>query len=196
MTDTIAGSGRTGSGLEAAARRVDNAIERAGLLDPAAQKVALAVKSAVEEFHREGLRTVVRRLKDDPDGRRLLFELVDDPGVYALLLMHGLVRADPVTLAEHALAEVRPYLESHGGGVELVGVQLPVVRVRLNGACTGCSQSSATLREVVEQAMVTGVPGVQRVEVVPADPRPAVVPVGDVRLRPGAAPPAVAGAGD
>lgn len=188
-----------GSGLDAAAKRVDTAVERAGLLEPAAQKVALALKAAVEEFHREGLRTIVRRLKDDPDGRRLLFELVDDLGVYALLLMHGLVRADPGTLAERALAEVRPYLESHGGGVELVGVELPVVRVRLSGTCTGCSQSSATLRDVVEQAMVTGVPGVERVEVVPADPRPTLVPLGDVRLRPGAAasapPPAIAAAG-
>jgi Fe-S cluster biogenesis protein NfuA len=182
--------------LDVAARRVDTAVERAGLLEPAAQQVAMALKQAVEEFHREGLRTIVARLKDDPDGRRVLFDLVDDPGVYALLLMHGLVRADPVTLAERALVEVRPYLESHGGGVELVGVEPPVVRVRLSGACNGCSQSSATLRQVVEQAMVTGVPGVQRVEVVPAEPELALVPLGSVRLRPGAAPAAgVAGAG-
>jgi Fe-S cluster biogenesis protein NfuA len=186
----MTGAGQGTNPLDVAARRVDTAVERAGLLDPAAQKVALALKSAVEEFHREGLATIVRRLKDDPDGRRLLFELVDDPGVYALLLMHGLVRADPVTLAERALAEVRPYLESHGEGVELAGVELPVVRVRLSGACTGCSQSSATLRQVVEQAMVTAVPGAERVEVVPAAAQPSLVPLGSVRLRPGAAPPA------
>ena len=130
--------------LDDAARRVDNAVERAGLLEPSAQRVALALKAAVEEFHREGLRTIVARLKDDPDGRRLLFELV--------------------------------------------GVEPPVVRVRLSGACQGCSQSSATLREVVEQALVVAVPGVQRVEVVAAEPAPALVPLGEVRLRPGAGP--------
>jgi Fe-S cluster biogenesis protein NfuA len=172
--------------VDDAARRVDNAVERAGLLEPGAHQVAMALKAAVEGFHREGLRTIVTRLKGDPDGRRLLFELADDPGVYALLLLHGLVRADPVTLAQRALDEVRPYLQSHGGGVELVGVEPPVVRVRLNGACQGCSQSSATLRQVVEQAVVTAVPGVERVEVVPAAPRPTLVPLGDVRLRPGA----------
>lgn len=172
--------------VDDAARRVDNAVERAGLLEPGARQVALALKAAVEGFHREGLRAIVARLKDDPDGRRLLFELADDPGVYALLLLHGLVRADPATVAQRALDEVRPYLESHGGGVELVGVEVPVVRVRLSGACQGCSQSSATLRQVVEQAVVTAVPGVERVEVVPAAPRPTLVPLGDVRLRPGA----------
>jgi Fe-S cluster biogenesis protein NfuA len=181
-------AGKGGTELELAARRVDTALERAGLLDPSAQKVALALKTAVEEFHRAGLVTVVRRLKDDPDGRRLLFELVDDPGVYALLLMHGLVRADPATLAERALAQVRPYVESHGGSVELAEVAPPVIRVRFGGTCSGCSGSSATLRDVVEQALVTGVPGVERVEVAPAAREPALVPLGSVGLRAGVTP--------
>ena len=128
---------------------------------------------------------VVRQLKDDPRGKELLFELVDDPVVYALLVMHGIVRADPVTLANRALEEVRPYLESHGGGVELVGVELPVARVRLSGTCNGCSASSTTLREVVERALVAAVPGLHQVEVVPNDPEPTMVPLTSVGLRPG-----------
>ncbi len=175
------------SAVEKAARRVDTAVERASLLDETSKKVALDLKAAVEGFHREALVTIVRTLKDDPRGKELLFGLVDDPGVHALLVMHGIVRADPTTLAQRALEDVRPYLASHGGGVELVGVELPVARVRLSGACTGCSQSSATLREVVERAVVAAVPGVQQVEVVPADPTP-VIPLQEVRLRPGAGP--------
>ncbi len=73
--------------------------------------------------------------------------------------MHGIVRADSLTLAQRALEDVRPYLDSHGGGVELVGVEPPVARVRLSGACSGCSQSATTLREVVERALAAGVPG-------------------------------------
>ena len=34
-----------------------------------------------------------------------------------------------------ALDEVRPYLESHGGDVELLGVEDGVVRLRLQGSC-------------------------------------------------------------
>jgi hypothetical protein len=111
-TGAVGASGMTADPLDAAARRVDNAVDRVGLLDPAERTVAPALKSAAEEFHAQGLRTIVRRLLDDADGRRLLFELVDDPGICALLLMHGLVRADPATLAVQALAEVRPHLES------------------------------------------------------------------------------------
>jgi Fe-S cluster biogenesis protein NfuA/nitrite reductase/ring-hydroxylating ferredoxin subunit len=174
--------------LDRAARRVDTAMERVELLDPAARKVATDLKAALEEFHREGLVRIVRALKADPRGKELLFGLVDDPVVYALLAMHGIVRADPTTLAQRALEEVRPYLESHGGGVALVEVELPVVRVRLSGACTGCSASATTLREVVERAVVAAVPGVHQVEVVPAEPARPVVPVGSIGLHPAATP--------
>ena len=173
--------------LDRAARRVDTAMERVGLLDAPARKVAEDLKAALEEFHREGLVRVVRALKADPRGKELLFELVDDPVVYALLAMHGIVRADPVSLARRALEEVRPYLESHGGGVTLVGVELPVARVSLSGSCNGCSSSATTLREVVERALVVAVPGLHQVEVVPAEPEPALVPLASVGLRPGAA---------
>ncbi|HEX2809346.1 MAG TPA: NifU family protein, partial [Kineosporiaceae bacterium] len=137
----------TSDDLDRAVRRVDTAVERVGLLDAASRTVALDLKAAMEEFHRDGLVRIVKALKVDPRGKELLFELVDDPVVYALLTMHGIVRADPTVLARRALEEVRPYLESHGGGVSLVGLELPVARVSLSGACTGCSQSASTLRE-------------------------------------------------
>jgi Fe-S cluster biogenesis protein NfuA/nitrite reductase/ring-hydroxylating ferredoxin subunit len=169
--------------LDAAARRVDVAVERAGLLDGESRRVAMDLKAAIEAFHREGLVRLVRRVVQDPRGKDLMAEAVDDPVVYALLVMHGIVRADPLTLARQALEEVRPYLHSHGGGVELVGVEPPVVRVRLSGACTGCSQSATTLREVVERALAARVPGLERVEVVPSEPAPAVIPLEAVGVR-------------
>ena len=171
--------------LDAAARRVDTMLERASLLDERSQRVALDLKAAVEEFHRDALVRVVRKLKDDPRGKELLFELVDDPVVYALLVMHGIVRADPATLAQRVLEDVRPYLESHGGGVELVGVELPVARIRLSGTCNGCSSSATTLREVVERALVAAVHGLHQVEVVPNDPVPTTIPLSSIGLRPG-----------
>lgn len=171
-----------GTDLDAAARRVDTAVERAELLDAPSRRVAMDLKAAVEDFHREGLLRLVRRLKEDPRGKELLFELVDDPVVYALLVMHGIVRADPMTLAQQALNEVRPYLESHGGGVELVAVEPPVARVRLSGACSGCSQSATTLRELVETALITRA-GLERVEVVPAEPEQVTIALGSIGVR-------------
>jgi hypothetical protein len=44
------------------------------------------------------------------------------------------------------------------------------------------------LREIVERAIVAGVPGAHEVQVVPSAPEPALVPLSAVGLRPGAAP--------
>jgi nitrite reductase/ring-hydroxylating ferredoxin subunit len=77
--------------------------------------------------------------------------------------------------------------------VTLVGVELPVARISLSGSCNGCSSSATTLRDVVERALVSAVPGLHQVEVVPTAPEPTLVPLGAVGLRPGAAPPAQSG---
>jgi len=89
---------------------------------------------------------------------------VDDELVAHLLLLHGL---HPVPVRERvigALDEVRPYLASHGGGVELLGVDDGVVRLRLEGSCHGCPSSAATLRGAVEEAIARAAPDVERVE--------------------------------
>jgi len=52
-----------------------------------------------------------------------------------------------------ALNRVRPYMESHGGNVELLGIEDGVARLRLEGSCKTCSASSATLELAVRQAL-------------------------------------------
>jgi Fe-S cluster biogenesis protein NfuA len=42
---------------------------------------------------------------------------------------------------ETVLDELRPYLMADGGNVELVEVEGPVVKVRLQGACGSCPSS-------------------------------------------------------
>jgi hypothetical protein len=96
--------------LAALAGSVDHAIAEVRTLDETARGKAFALESAIEAFHRVGLTTIVRRLKDDPRGRELLFELTRDPAVYALFTLHGIVRSPPVEAP-----------------VELVQIQLPVV---------------------------------------------------------------------
>lgn len=152
------------------AERVDRAVAEAGALEPAVRAKALALKSAIEEFHKVGLTKIVRRLKEDPRGKELLFELVDDPTVYALFSMHGLVRADLRTRVGRVIEMVRPTLQSHGGDVTLVDVRDSRVFVRLSGNCNGCSMSSVTLRTTVEESLKEHVPEVEGVEVVPTEP--------------------------
>lgn len=163
--------------LEYLATRVDRAIAEVQGLEPEQRNKALAIKSAIEEFHKVGLTNIVKKLKQDPRGKELLFELVDDPTVFALFSMHGLVRADMKTQVLRVLDMVRPYMQSHGGDVTLVDVQDRVVYVRLQGNCQGCSMSSITLRNTVEESLKQQIPEVERVEVVPNDVEAPSVPV-------------------
>lgn len=174
--------------LEVLARRVDAAVAALAELDPTARAAAEELKAAVEEVHRAGLTTIVARMRADDAARPLLFDLVDDPVVRMLLTLHGIIRPDPVTLAERALAAVRPQLHSHGGDVTLVRVDDRVAFVRLEGACNGCSMASVTLRELVEAALLQGVPSLEAVEVVSGEATPTLIPVEALRIPPRAEP--------
>jgi len=161
--------------FETLAKRVDDAVAALADLDPAARAVAEELKDAVEAIHRAGLVTIVRRLRAEDATRAALFELVDDPVVLMLLRLHGIVRPDPVTEANRVLEQVRPALQAHGGDVTLVGIADGVAEVRLHGACNGCSMAAATLRELVEKALVDGVAAVTAVRVLPNEPEPALI---------------------
>jgi Fe-S cluster biogenesis protein NfuA len=87
-----------------------------------------------------------------------LSTLAGDPVVASVLLMHGLY---PVPLEQRvleALEEVRPYLESHDGDVELVALEEGVARLRLIGSCNGCGASAATLELAIEEALQAAAP--------------------------------------
>ena len=166
--------------FEQRAEAVDEALKAVEELDGEAKKAASALKDAVEAFHREALVHIVKTLKDDPSGKPILFDLVDDPSVRAVLGLHGIIRADPMVRAKVALDTVRPYLQSHGGDVELVRIEDGAAFVRLQGSCNGCSMSAVTLREGVEEALVKGVDEVDRVEVLEDEPTAAFIPLSAV----------------
>ena len=126
------------------------------------------------------LSTLVETLERDGDERALmLLELVDaihrpaiaglaagdtgDPAVQVVLAMYGLVDVAPELLVEEALDDVRPYIESHGGQVELVRVDGGEVHLRLGGACDGCAGSTATLTRGIEQAVRDHFPAFERI---------------------------------
>lgn len=168
--------------FEELAQRVDDAVAALEGLDPAARKTAEELQAAIEGMHRAGLVSIVRRLRADDAGRAALFELVDDPAVHLLLSLHGIIRPDPVTHAGQVLESVRPQLHSHGGDVSLVRIDGGTAFVRLEGACNGCSMSSVTLRNLVEEALVQGVPSITAVEVVKDRPSPTLIPVESLRI--------------
>ncbi|MBC7287495.1 MAG: NifU family protein [Armatimonadetes bacterium] len=68
---------------------------------------------------------------------------------------------------EEVLRKVKPYLEAHGGSVDLVSVSDDgIVEVRLQGACRGCPMSEMTLRLGIEQVLKEAIPEVAEVRAV------------------------------
>lgn len=124
------------------------------------------------------------RLDDDA-----LAALAGDELVAGLLLVHGLHPYDVTTRVEQALDGVRPYLGSHGGDVELLGVSDDgVVRLRLLGSCDGCPSSSVTLTLAVEGAVDAAAPEITAIEVETDDADAAgdagpLIPVDALRAR-------------
>lgn len=69
---------------------------------------------------------------------------------------------------EETLDAVRDSLKSHGGNVELVGIDDDnTVRVRLQGACQGCPGAAMTMKNGIEKILKEKVPAIK--EVVAAD---------------------------
>ena len=160
------------------AEKIDKALKKVEeLTDEEAKMHALGLKTAVEDFHKFALTKIVQKLKSDERGKELLFELVDEPSVYALLQLHGIVKPNINLRITQVLDLVRPYMQSHGGDVEFVKYEDTTVYVKLSGSCNGCSQSAVTLRDGVEEALKHNIPEIKNVEVVANEPSPALIQI-------------------
>jgi Fe-S cluster biogenesis protein NfuA len=129
--------------------------------DPATAEIAEEIVRLVVELYGAGLERTVELA-----GPEVLERLVEDELVASLLVLHGLHPKDTETRVVEALDQVRPYLGSHAGGVELVGVEPDgVVRLRLEGSCDGCPSSTMTVKLAIERAIEEAAPEVTAVEV-------------------------------
>ncbi|MGB4534005.1 MAG: NifU family protein [Synechococcus sp.] len=64
---------------------------------------------------------------------------------------------------EKVLDELRPFLMADGGNVEVVEIDGPIVKVRLQGACGSCPSSTMTLKMGIERKMRESIPEVSEV---------------------------------
>ena len=65
---------------------------------------------------------------------------------------------------EEVLDELRPYLMADGGNVELVEIEGPIVKLRLQGACGSCPSSTMTLKMGIERRLRESIPEIAEVE--------------------------------
>ncbi len=133
------------------------------LADPAGRETAADAVAALVDLYGEGLRRIMAALEGE-DSDELRQWLADDEMVSHLLLMHDLHPVPLSVRVQEALESVKPYLESHGGGVEIVGVEDTTVRLRLQGSCSGCPSSTMTLKLAIEDAIRKVAPEVEEIE--------------------------------
>ena len=129
----------------------------------------------------DGLAAIVAALAEEGEpGRAVMDRLVADPLVEGLLLLHGLHPLDVDARIQRALDQVRPYLGSHAGGVQYLGVSDGVARLRLEGSCHGCPSSTVTVRLAIEGAVQDAAPEVTEVVVegMTAPPEPKLLQIG------------------
>ncbi len=114
----------------------------------------------------DGLAQIVATIGDQgPAGEEMIATLADDPLVEGLLLLHGLHPLDVDARIQRALDRVRPYLGSHAGGVEYLGVTDGIARLKLEGSCSGCPSSTVTVQLAIEGAVRDAAPEVTEVVV-------------------------------
>lgn len=142
------------------------------------EKVAELVEG-IRWLHAEGLKRLTDLLAEEPG---LLRRALDDPQVSNLLLLYDLVIVDQHERVREVMESMRPFMRSHGGEIEVLGVEEGVVRVRLLGSCHGCPSSTATLRQGIEQALAERLPGFRGIVVEGEDPLAGAEEAGNARL--------------
>ena len=140
---------------------------RVEALDDPVRGQVFALLDGIDELHRLALTRLAAQLPEDQRERLR----AGDPAVAWLFEAYA-IGIDERAAAERAIESVRPYLHSHGGDVEVMSALGGVVRVRLSGACSGCTASTITLRQGVEEALREGFPGFAAMEVAEDDALP------------------------
>jgi Fe-S cluster biogenesis protein NfuA/nitrite reductase/ring-hydroxylating ferredoxin subunit len=172
-------------GLQERAARMETLLgEIESLQDPNARAKAAEVVQVLLELYGEGLARMMEVIAEREERESLFEALAEDELVSHLLLLHGLHPLDVETRVIRALEEVRPYLRSHGGNVELLGIEGGVARVRMQGSCDGCPSSAVTLKLAIEEAVQKAAPDLEGIEAEGVtEPQPAPTLVAGPTLR-------------
>ncbi len=137
--------------------RVGEVVER--LLEHGDPAVAGDVEELVDwldVFHRDGLGRFVEMVRQWR-GELFLEQAALDPVVGELLATYsrgvGVDASAVDRVVQLALDEVRPYVHSHGGEIEVLGAVDGVVRLRMHGSCNGCTAADQTVASRIEVAL-------------------------------------------
>jgi len=156
-----------GPNLRTTSERIEALVaDLATLGDSRARAVAEELLRLLMETYGAGLARMLALAREDgAAGEMLVGRYAADNLIASLLILHGLHPLDTGTRVERALDRVRPYLGSHGGGVEVLGITGDTLQLRLDGSCHGCPSSALTMRLAVENAIREAAPEIGRIDV-------------------------------
>ena len=172
--------------LSETGERIDSLLSALGTSGPVAQQRGEDLVALVTNLYGAGLERLLEVLADAGRLDAVAFDaLAADELVSGLLLVHGLHPYDVTTRVAAALDSVRPYLGSHGGDVELLGIDdAGVVTLRMLGTCDSCPSSTVTLQLAVEGAIQAAAPEVTAIQVEPGTrSTPGLISVESLRVR-------------
>jgi len=133
--------------------------------DPEARATGVELLQSLMELNASGIERMLEMAADTgAAGQGLIDGFGRDEMVRGLLLLYGLHPVALETRVAEALVKVRPYLQSHGGNVEVLGIADGVVRLRLEGSCKSCPSSAMTLKLAIEEAIYEAAPDITAIE--------------------------------
>ena len=148
-------------------RRVEELVQAIDTwADPNLRAQAVELVQTLMDFHGAGLdRMMELTAQAGATGYAIFDDFTKDDLVSNLLLLYGLHPLDLETRIVRALDKVRPSLNLHEGGVELLGINDGVVHLSLQGNCEGCPSSAETLKHTIEEAIYAAAPDIAAIEV-------------------------------
>jgi Fe-S cluster biogenesis protein NfuA/nitrite reductase/ring-hydroxylating ferredoxin subunit len=181
----VAGTGRD---VAAVGDRVESLLaELRSLTDPAVTDRVEEVVRLLVEFYGATVERMLELLAEEDGGQARIERLAEDPLVASVLMLHDLHPVSTADRVQEALEQVRPYLGSHAGGVEFLGIDGDgVARLRLEGSCSGCASSTVTVKLAIEQAINDAAPELAGIEVegVVAEPAPQLLQIRPLHREP------------
>jgi Fe-S cluster biogenesis protein NfuA len=133
------------------------------------------------DYHGSAITRLIEAIRQTK-GPDVMQNLASDELIASLLLLYDLHPVDLQTRIEQALDKVRPYLQSHGGEVEVLSTDGGIVRLRMKGSCHGCPSSALTMQTTIEQAIYAAAPDIAELEVEGIVSEQAAAPAGFVSL--------------
>jgi len=138
--------------------------------DPETREKALELLQTVLSLYGEAWRRILhivqsRRAGQEVVGQLIVSQMMEDPVVSSVLMIHGLYPVELKARVATALDQVRPYLHSQGGDAQLLGVENGVAKVRLVRPSHG-SSSIAPMRLPIEKALLEAAPDLKGIEII------------------------------